>query len=325
VGLIRAQWASAPASELATRLALRAGIAAARDEVHDDVSNPKTPRPLLVERLAVLEELGDVSCVPLVQPHLNTKDAEVQKRALAVLARVGGPDGGAAVVKAYPSLPAAIKPRAREVLFGRKEWARSFLALVDAGKVPPAEVPVEQVRLLALLGDKEIDAAVRKHWGRVKPGTPEEKLAEVRRFSNDLRAGPGDAAKGKLLFAKHCGVCHKLFGEGGAVGPDITNTSRGDTAWLLASVVDPSAVIRAQYVQVAVRTTDDVVRSGIVAEQDGASVTLVDAKGEKARIPRDRIDSIRDLPTSLMPEKLLDALAPQERRDLFKYLQGAKP
>jgi putative heme-binding domain-containing protein len=228
-------------------------------------------------------------------------------------------------VKAYPSLPAAIKPRAREVLFGRKEWARSFLALVDAGKVPPAEVPVEQVRLLALLGDKEIDAAVRKHWGQVKPGTPEEKLAEVRRFSNDLRAGPGDAAKGKLLFAKHCGVCHKLFGEGGAVGPDITNTSRGDTAWLLASVVDPSAVIRAQYVQVAVRTTDEVVRSGIVAEQDGASVTLVDAKGEKARIPRDRIDSIRDLPTSLMPEKLLDALAPQERRDLFKYLQGAKP
>jgi len=30
---------------------------------------------------------------------------------------------------------------------------------------------------------------------------------------------------------------------------------------------------------------------------------------------------IRDLPTSLMPEKLLDALTPQERRDLFKYLQ----
>ena len=30
--------------------------------------------------------------------------------------------------------------------------------------------------------------------------------------------------------------------------------------------------------------------------------------------------SIRDLPTSLMPEKLLDALNPQERRDLFRYL-----
>jgi hypothetical protein len=27
------------------------------------------------------------------------------------------------------------------------------------------------------------------------------------------------------------------------------------------------------------------------------------------------------LPTSLMPEKLLDPLTPQERRDLFRYLQ----
>ena len=32
-------------------------------------------------------------------------------------------------------------------------------------------------------------------------------------------------------------------------------------------------------------------------------------------------ESLRELPTSLMPEKLLDPLTPQERRDLFRYLQ----
>jgi hypothetical protein len=47
-----------------------------------------------------------------------------------------------------------------------------------------------------------------------------------------------------------------------------------------------------------------------------------DAKGEKTRIARDRIDSLRELAVSLMPEKLLDALTPQERRDLFRYLQS---
>ncbi len=314
-------WGVAKTDSLATRLALRAGIGQARHEVHNDLAYGTTPRQLLVDRLTVLEELGDAACAGTVRPYLTSADAEVQTLALAVLARVGGTNTGDAIVKAYPAMPAALKPRAREVLFGRAEWAKTFLALVDAGKVPPADVPVEQVRLLALLGDKDIDATVRKHWGSVKPGTPEEKLAEVRRFTNDLRAGPGDAEKGKALFTKHCGACHKLFGEGGTAGPDITNTSRGDTAWLLASIVDPSAVIRAQYAQVAVRTTDEVVRTGIVAEQDGASVTLVDAKGEKTRLARDRIDSIRDLPTSLMPEKLLDALTPPERRDLFKYLQ----
>src|SRR5262249_25672986 len=116
----------------------------------------------------------------------------VQKRSLAILGRIGGPGVREAILKAYPTMPSTTQSRAREVLFGRKEWAKAFLALVEAGKVPPAEVPVEQVRLLALLGDKDIDAAVRKHWGSVKPGTPEEKLAEVRRFANDLRAGTGD-------------------------------------------------------------------------------------------------------------------------------------
>jgi putative heme-binding domain-containing protein len=317
--LIESEWRATKANELTTRLALRAGLTAARDRVHKDVAGGRGQ--LLLERLAVLEELGDEKCVPVVQPHLTSADAEVQKRALAVLARVGSAETGAAIVKAYPAMPVALKPRAREVLFGRKEWARAFLALVEAKSVAPADVPVEQVRLLALLGDKEIDAAVRKHWGSVKPGTPEEKLAEVRRFGNDLRAGPGDAAKGKALFAKHCGACHKLFGEGGSVGPDLTNTSRGDTAWVLASVVDPSVVVKAQYVQYAIRTTDDVVRTGIIAEQDNAGVSLLDAKGEKTRVARERIESLRELPTSIMPEKLLDSLTPQERRDLFKYLQ----
>jgi putative heme-binding domain-containing protein len=319
--LIGREWRQARTSKLLTGLAIRAGNGVARRQLHADLADPNTPRQLLVERLSVLEDLGETADVPVVLPHLTSPDAEVQRRALAVLGRVGGPGVGEAILRAYPAMPAATKPRARAVLFGRKDWGKAFLALVDAGKVTPADVPVEEVRLLALLGDPAIDAAIRKHWGGIKPGTPEEKLAEVRRFTNDLRAGGGDAAKGKVLFTKHCGACHKLFGEGGTVGPDLTDTSRADSAWLLAGIVDPGAVVRAQYVQYALHTTDGVVRTGIIADQDGAGVSLVDAKGEKTRISRDRVESLRELPTSLMPEKLLDGLAAQERRDLFAYLQ----
>ena len=77
---------------------------------------------------------------------------------------------------------------------------------------------------------------------------------------------------------------------------------------MLVTLVDPSAVVRGPYVQYAAATVDGVVRTGIIAEQDGASITLADAQGQKARLPRDRLDSLKELPTSLMPEKLLDPL-----------------
>ena len=31
-----------------------------------------------------------------------------------------------------------------------------------------------------------------------------------------------DLPNGRLLFAKTCQQCHKLFGEGGTIGPDLT-------------------------------------------------------------------------------------------------------
>jgi putative heme-binding domain-containing protein len=310
---------------LRTRLALEAGLDEAYSAVLADLK-PTEPQARLGEGLAMLAEYGREDCVPAVLPLLGDDQSdEVRAAALAVLERFAAKEITATVLAAYPRWNDALKSRARDLLFGRADSALALLKLVDDRKIPAEQIPVDQLRRLALFQNSEVDTLVRKHWGNIQPGTPEEKLADMRRFSNDLRAGSGDQARGKALFTKHCATCHKLRGEGTTLGPDLTNTVTGDLVSLLANVVDPSAVVRRDFLSYVVVTKTGVVQTGLMAEQDAASVTLVDSKNQRTRISRDQIDELTESATSLMPEKLLEQLTPQELRDLFAFLREGKP
>ena len=134
----------------------------------------------------------------------------------------------------------------------------------------------------------------------------------------------GDAARGKVLFTKHCGVCHKLHGEGGAVGPDLTTADRKNRGYLLAQIVDPSGYIRPEYVVQNVLTTDERKLSGLATET-GESITLVNVVNDqvvKTVIPKKDIADIRPSAVSLMPEKGLDTLTEPQVADLFAYLMS---
>ena len=164
-----------------------------------------------------------------------------------------------------------------------------------------------------------------EHWGKLQAGTREEKLAEVRRLNNDLRAGSGDRGRGQELFKKHCANCHQLFGEGAKVGPDLTSANRQDRDFLLISLVDPSSVIRKEYVSVVIQTTDGRVVTGLPVARTDAKITLINAKNEQLVVPMSEIEELQDSDISLMPADLYRQLRPQELRDLFSYLQSATP
>jgi len=235
-------------------------------------------------------------------------------------------DVASQVVARFAQLPPPVRQRAADVLLARKDAARALLESVDAGRVPAAMLSVEQVRKVELHHDSQIDALVRKHWGNLKAATPEAKLADVRRLNNDLRAfDNGDRNNGHAIFAKTCATCHRLNGEGNDIGPDLTHANRGDRDYLLVSIVDPSSVVRAEYVSYIIKTTDGQALTGLVAEQSAGSVTLKNANNQRVTVERAKIKEISESPISLMPEGLITSMKPQEVRDLFAYLQGAKP
>ncbi len=304
------------------RLMMRLGDKTAHRRALALATDPRVPVSVRVPLLRCLGEIGRPECAgPLVKLVAGTDPEAVRLAALDALPRFTQEEVGVELVRHYPRLSGRLRDQSRDVLSSRPGWALAFLRAIDAKKIEAKDVTPEQLRQLALHREPELSRLVRKHWGAVQSATPGEKLAEVRRLNNDLRAGGGDTVHGKAVFGKHCASCHRLFGEGHMVGPDLTHTTRKDRDWLLIHIVDPNAVIRKEYLSYVVQTKDGRVLTGLLAEQTTGQVTLVMANNERKTVARDRVESMQESAVSLMPENLLKSLRPQELRDLFRYLQ----
>jgi putative heme-binding domain-containing protein len=207
----------------------------------------------------------------------------------------------------------------------QKSLASVWLSAVEKGEIAASLTPLDQIRLVALLEDEKLNSIVTKHWGRLQGATAEEKLAEVRRLNNDLRAGSGNPETGRELFRKHCATCHHLFGEGTKLGPDLTSANRADRDFLLVSLVDPSSVIRKEFVSVVVLTTDGRVETGLAVARDDGGLTIVTSKNERKSFSAGEIEEVRESSVSHMPDTLYRQFKPQELRDLFSWLQSNGP
>lgn len=324
--LLIALAAADPSDPVLTRVAARIGNASAVARARAIARNLSAAVPARTAMVELLGELGaDDDRDVLLDLAVRDRSEPVRIAALQALGPFDNPAIAPALLATYQSGTPAWRTRVRALLLGRTRSARVFLNAVDRGAIAASDVTMDQLERVALLNDPDLDALVRKHWGQNRGATPEEKLAEVRRLNNDVRAATGDPARGHALFKDRCATCHRLFGEGNTIGPDLTFANRTDRAYLLVSLVDPSGVVRKEYQSYVAQTRDGRVLTGLIVEQTPDAVTLRDAKGESTRIPRAEIEALKESAASLMPESLYKELTPSQMRDLFSYLQGAGP
>jgi len=227
------------------------------------------------------------------------------------------------IIGRYPQLYPHERPEAIMALVSRPRFAAHLLKAIEEGKIPKADFGPSAVRQVRAFNDAKLNQQLSKVWGETRE-TSADKLklvAELKaRHTADFLA-KADQSKGRALYAALCGQCHKLYGEGGALGPDLTGSGRHDLNYLLENIVDPSAVVDAAYYLNSITLKDGRVLSGIVGAQSERTLTLRSV-GQETVIDKQDITKRETLPISLMPEGLLQAFTPEQQRDLLAYLMG---
>ena len=141
----------------------------------------------------------------------------------------------------------------------------------------------------------------------------------------------GDAVRGSGLFLSNCARCHRVKGEGGSLGPDLSQiTSRRSAAALINSVREPSAVIARRYHSVSVvfegvSAGTSLSRQrvqGTLKSEDAFSIQMMDTNQQlRAFMKADLLEFVRES-DSLMPAFSRTDLSSAELEDILTFLQS---
>ena len=150
-----------------------------------------------------------------------------------------------------------------------------------------------------------------------------ENLADIKSEDFSTR----DLVNGKKMFGvAQCYKCHRIKGQGGIAGPDLTPAGhRFTTHDLLETIVDPSKSISDQYQATIFQMEDGRTITGRVVNLSGNQYMVQPDMIQPNKLVRIKVEEIEDMKpasVSVMPAGLLDNLTRDEILDLIAYLKS---
>jgi putative membrane-bound dehydrogenase domain len=310
-------------SELVITLHAFGGDSEAVKAIRESLLSLENQDRIRVDAMNVLIALKDPEMLPTIQKLLARNDLKLSREFRASIldgiGRLNDPEVADVLLMNFSSFEADIQPKVVEVLTQRPAWALALLKTIDSGKIDKSLVNLNQLIRMRTFKDDELQSLIGKHYGtvRMQRSNRQGVISQKRDF---LYGTPGDPVAGIAVFKKVCAQCHRIYGDGADVGPDITRNGRNDWNQLLQNVFDPSAVIGPGYQARIVATEDGRVLTGIPVEETPERLVLKIQGGKLESIPRNEIEEDRLSELSMMPEDLEKLMTPQELADLFAFL-----
>ena len=226
----------------------------------------------------------------------------------------------------FPGLPPVEKSPVMAALLTRPSWAAKLLDAIAAGRISRDELTAFHARQINGFHDAAIDAKLTDVWGASRE-TSADKTALITTWKERLTPeslAQADQRKGKVLYSQVCASCHRLYGEGGSIGPDLTGSGRVDLDYLLHNIADPSALVAADYQLSSLTMVDGRVLSGMIRSRND-SIIVLQTLTETLNLQVSDVAKSETSPISIMPDGLLGALDETQTRDLIAYLMSKEP
>lgn len=243
--------------------------------------------------------------------------------AVAVQGLTGFDDAalGKKIAGSYQSFHPFDRPALIAALVSRPSFSAALLDAMAAGAIPHAELSAFHARQIAAFRNPSLTEKLKAVWGTIRDSTAERRTLITKLKSSLTRdsLATADLKSGRVLFASLCSTCHTLYGEGGKLGPDLTGAQRHDLDYLLENIIDPGAVVSADFRMSLVRLKDGSAASGVIAAKSEKSLTLQEPAGPRLLNAED-IAGIEASADSIMPAGVLEVLPDDQIRSLIAYL-----
>jgi putative membrane-bound dehydrogenase-like protein len=252
-------------------------------------------------------------------------DKELAGMAAHGLILLGDSSASSWALQHWKDLDAADQPALVGLMASRVSSAGLLLDAIARGDVPHSALTAFQARQISDLHDAALNARLAKEWGEVHASNA-EKTKLMERYRSLLtvdKLKKADLSRGREVFSKTCAVCHKLYGEGASIGPDLTGGGRGNLNYLLENIIDPSAIVPADYRVSEVELKDGRDLSALIVAKTDHGMTL-QTPAEKVTVENSDIVSVRQTQLSLMPEGLLTSLKDDDVCNLIAYLMNPR-
>lgn len=244
----------------------------------------------------------------------------MQEEALRQLSSYADHAIGERVVAMWNELGPHIRRYASDMLIYMEVHHEALLTGLETGIINIGEMNFDLERRRELLWWTD-DEEIKQRAGRLFSDAGVTNRREAIEHMKPALKLAGSTASGKEVYESVCSSCHRYDLLGKEVGPALTDIGRKSKETLLHDILDPNAATDPQYISHRLETVSGQIHIGMVASETDQTITIRKMGGERVRVYKEEVASLRSNGTSLMMEGLENSITHQQMADLLAFLQ----